>query len=103
MDANGGYFDEELYASGQSRRIDPDESMRKRERLSEKILEGASVRVSDYTGGVRRDGDKLFGGWYLDAAYNTQFANASGVVTLRDGTRRTLDIPKGAMRILMEK
>ena len=66
MDANGGYFDEELYASGQSRRIDPDEGMRKRERLSEKILEGASVRVSDYTGGVRRDGDKLFGGWYLD-------------------------------------
>ena len=24
-------------------------------------------------------------------------------VTLRDGTRQVLDIPKGAMRILMEK
>ncbi len=68
LDANGGYFDK-----NSDRTKDPDEVMRDSTVLSVKQkVSGKGIVISDYTKRVRRDGDKLFDGWYKDANAETK-------------------------------
>lgn len=69
FDANGGYFDYEGYFGERGGRTQyPDKDMRETSVLVDKALKGQSVEVTDYSTRVRRDGNKVFGGWYLDQA-----------------------------------
>ncbi|MCR4705140.1 MAG: InlB B-repeat-containing protein, partial [Lachnospiraceae bacterium] len=61
FDANGGYFDQD-----DERVKDPDYEMRETTILSEKTVQGQPVAVNGYSARIRRDGSKIFGGWYLD-------------------------------------
>ncbi|MCR5670219.1 MAG: InlB B-repeat-containing protein [Butyrivibrio sp.] len=61
LDANGGYFDADY-----DRTKDPDVDMRETTLLRTKAYPGQAIFISDYTKRVRRDGNKLFGGWYTD-------------------------------------
>ncbi|MBR5406152.1 MAG: InlB B-repeat-containing protein, partial [Lachnospiraceae bacterium] len=63
FDANGGYFDNDI-----NRIKDPGVDLRETTILKDKVYPGQSVIISNYTKRVRRDGDKLFGGWYTDRA-----------------------------------
>ncbi len=60
LDANGGYFDTD---SGRIK--DPDETLRDRVTYVVKADPvGTGIKISDYTKKIRRDGDKVFAGWY---------------------------------------
>ncbi len=62
LDANGGYFDED-----EDRYKDPSEKLRDVTVLSSKnYVSGYGINISDYTERIRRDGDKVFAGWYSD-------------------------------------
>ncbi|MBO4902282.1 MAG: InlB B-repeat-containing protein [Lachnospiraceae bacterium] len=63
FDANGGYFDDD-----DSRTIDPANDMRETTTLIAKAAPGQPVVASDFSTKVRRDGNRIFGGWYEDAA-----------------------------------
>lgn len=65
--ANGGYFDD-----SSSRTKDPSEIMRNTTVLYAKTMPGGAIIISDYTNRIRRDGNKIFGGWYLDAAFKNK-------------------------------
>ncbi len=61
LSANGGYFDNDF-----DRMKDPDVKMRETTGLRVKTYPGQSIIISDQTKRVRRDGNRIFGGWYLD-------------------------------------
>lgn len=62
FDANGGYFDKNT-----GRVKDPEQSLKDITLITEKELyAGKGVSVTEYTQRVRRDGDRIFSGWYLD-------------------------------------
>jgi uncharacterized repeat protein (TIGR02543 family) len=64
FDANGGFFDEDI-----NRTKNPSEELKSNSKIKVKELwAGKGVEVSEYSARVRRDGDKVFAGWYLDAA-----------------------------------
>ncbi|MBR0230042.1 MAG: chitobiase/beta-hexosaminidase C-terminal domain-containing protein, partial [Erysipelotrichaceae bacterium] len=62
LDANGGYFDD-----SSSRTKNPDEVLRDRTRFVVKASPAKQgIRISDYTQRIRRDGNKIFTGWYYE-------------------------------------
>jgi uncharacterized repeat protein (TIGR02543 family) len=63
FNANGGYFDNDY-----NRAKEPAVKMRNRYIIETKLSPGQVVIVSEINRRIRRDGDMLFGGWYLDAA-----------------------------------
>ncbi len=84
VDANGGYFDND-----QNRTKDPDEKMRDNTLIIKKqSIVGSAIEISDYTKRIRRDGNKIFGGWYTDQAC-TQKADITS-----DGSNVEYFVPK---------
>ncbi len=61
FDANGGYFDKDESRTKDPQAIKDDATIKAKQNIV-----GAPVCVSDYTKRVRRDGDKVFAGWYTD-------------------------------------
>ncbi|SOC03998.1 InlB B-repeat-containing protein [Pseudobutyrivibrio ruminis] len=62
LDANGGYFDADI-----SRVNNPTEAQKSEMLLYVKEdYKGHGICISEYTARVRRDGNKVFAGWYLD-------------------------------------
>ncbi|MCR5156706.1 MAG: InlB B-repeat-containing protein, partial [Butyrivibrio sp.] len=60
LNANGGYFDEDS-----SRTKDPNENLRNDNLYEVKASPaGYGIPISDYTSRIRRDGDKIFAGWF---------------------------------------
>ena len=62
LDANGGYFDD-----SSSRTKDPDEVLRDRTKFVVKASPANyGIKISDYTSRIRRDGNKIFTGWFYE-------------------------------------
>ena len=77
LDANGGYFDED-----ESRTKDPSENLREITLLKAKPeVSGYGIRISDYIKRIRRDGDKVFAGWY----YNPECTDDKKATVISDG------------------
>jgi hypothetical protein len=68
LDANGGYFEDSADFSK-----NPDEII-KEENIKDvkENISGYGIKISDYTSKVRRDGNKIFAGWFYDAAGNNK-------------------------------
>lgn len=67
FDANGGYFDDN-YPFLNERTADPGHEIRETSILTVKTQPGQAIDTIIYSQRVRRDGNKIFGGWYLDRA-----------------------------------
>ena len=64
LDANGGYFDEDI-----NRFNNPSENIKDSDVITLKEQwAGQGFSLADYEARLRRDGDKIFEGWYLDEA-----------------------------------
>jgi hypothetical protein len=78
LDANGGYFD-----ADDSRTKDPSENLREITLLKAKPeASGYGIRISNYNKRIRRDGDKIFAGWY----YNPECTEDKKATIVSDGS-----------------
>ncbi len=69
FDANGGYFDKDKDRTKDPSNLKDDTIVKAKQKLV-----GGAINVSDITKRVRRDGDKVFVGWYTDKALTKRAA-----------------------------